>query len=247
MFVFFFSSRRRHTRSLCDWSSDVCSSDLFVRHIGGHCYQFQTADLIHLIGSLEIGKLIDAGTAPGCPKTDECHVLRRIFAKSLQVVRCCHFQLYRFLVDLPERFRAGRGFLLPFCRAAENTRVLHGHFSVCQQRFDRIPGVLRVHHFLAIAVIDAAFVAQLAVFIEDEDVRSGLRAVGARDRTVKLGWPVCPKVEKASSKEKINRHIRFRPPFSYPRKSSLYVDDVTNLLRTFIPGAADTAPSLIPS
>src|SRR5436190_11526764 len=25
---FFFSSRRRHTRSLCDWSSDVYSSDL---------------------------------------------------------------------------------------------------------------------------------------------------------------------------------------------------------------------------
>src|SRR5947207_15113263 len=28
MLYFFFSSRRRHTRSLCDWSSDVCSSDL---------------------------------------------------------------------------------------------------------------------------------------------------------------------------------------------------------------------------
>src|SRR5260221_7373331 len=27
--AFFFSSRRRHTRSLCDWSSDVCSSDLY--------------------------------------------------------------------------------------------------------------------------------------------------------------------------------------------------------------------------
>src|SRR5258705_11881718 len=26
--VFFFSSRRRHTRCLSDWSSDVCSSDL---------------------------------------------------------------------------------------------------------------------------------------------------------------------------------------------------------------------------
>src|SRR5690349_23210724 len=25
LFVFFFSSRRRHTRSLRDWSSDVCS------------------------------------------------------------------------------------------------------------------------------------------------------------------------------------------------------------------------------
>src|SRR5690349_21900486 len=28
--LFFFSSRRRHTRSLRDWSSDVCSSDLFT-------------------------------------------------------------------------------------------------------------------------------------------------------------------------------------------------------------------------
>src|SRR5690242_21610544 len=27
-FCFFFSSRRRHTRLTCDWSSDVCSSDL---------------------------------------------------------------------------------------------------------------------------------------------------------------------------------------------------------------------------
>src|SRR5436853_3676873 len=26
--MFFFSSRRRHTRCLSDWSSDVCSSDL---------------------------------------------------------------------------------------------------------------------------------------------------------------------------------------------------------------------------
>src|ERR1035438_10599030 len=27
---FFFSSRRRHTRCLSDWSSDVCSSDLHI-------------------------------------------------------------------------------------------------------------------------------------------------------------------------------------------------------------------------
>src|SRR2546430_7334298 len=33
--VFFFSSRRRHTRFDCDWSSDVCSSDLVgVNDIG---------------------------------------------------------------------------------------------------------------------------------------------------------------------------------------------------------------------
>src|SRR5437762_5364994 len=28
VFLFFFSSRRRHTRYIGDWSSDVCSSDL---------------------------------------------------------------------------------------------------------------------------------------------------------------------------------------------------------------------------
>src|SRR5438876_3101929 len=32
MFVFFFSSRRRHTRWTGDWSSDVCSSDLNSIH-----------------------------------------------------------------------------------------------------------------------------------------------------------------------------------------------------------------------
>src|SRR5690242_21357662 len=30
---FFFSSRRRHTRLTCDWSSDVCSSDLAERPV----------------------------------------------------------------------------------------------------------------------------------------------------------------------------------------------------------------------
>src|SRR5262249_59640633 len=32
VFSFFFSSRRRHTRLVSDWSSDVCSSDLVSDH-----------------------------------------------------------------------------------------------------------------------------------------------------------------------------------------------------------------------
>src|SRR5260370_42083260 len=32
--LFFFSSRRRHTRFKCDWSSDVCSSDLMFTNSG---------------------------------------------------------------------------------------------------------------------------------------------------------------------------------------------------------------------
>src|SRR5438270_871617 len=34
--LFFFSSRRRHTRFDCDWSSDVCSSDYRSRQGDSH-------------------------------------------------------------------------------------------------------------------------------------------------------------------------------------------------------------------
>src|SRR5205814_7967329 len=37
--LFFFSGRRRHTRCLSDWSSDVCSSDLFLGAIAPATYQ----------------------------------------------------------------------------------------------------------------------------------------------------------------------------------------------------------------
>src|SRR5437868_5354194 len=39
---FFFSSRRRHTSSKRDWSSDVCSSDLDLR--GGRCVRLRQGD-----------------------------------------------------------------------------------------------------------------------------------------------------------------------------------------------------------
>src|SRR5262249_58971827 len=42
--VFFFSSRRRHTRLVSDWSSDVCSSDLHDRRGQGDA-EAQAADV----------------------------------------------------------------------------------------------------------------------------------------------------------------------------------------------------------
>src|SRR5438046_7867968 len=44
LFVFFFSSRRRHTRLVSDWSSDVCSSDLA-------CTALITRDALPISGS----------------------------------------------------------------------------------------------------------------------------------------------------------------------------------------------------
>src|SRR2546422_3530668 len=48
LFFFFFSSRRRHTRCSRDWSSDVCSSDLFAA----------TACGLKKTGALDLGMLV---------------------------------------------------------------------------------------------------------------------------------------------------------------------------------------------
>src|SRR5689334_24083392 len=45
-FFFFFSSRRRHTRWNCDWSSDVCSSDLGLVAGGAHPSPFPHAHVV---------------------------------------------------------------------------------------------------------------------------------------------------------------------------------------------------------
>src|SRR6266516_5809690 len=55
---FFFSSRRRHTRSYGDWSSDVCSSDLFRERtaqatwLGGRCVPYGTGVTFWALGEI---------------------------------------------------------------------------------------------------------------------------------------------------------------------------------------------------
>src|SRR6266513_2792668 len=51
---FFFSSRRRHTRSKRDWSSDVCSSDLDPKSDIPRCVEITPAT----INDVEIGRRV---------------------------------------------------------------------------------------------------------------------------------------------------------------------------------------------
>src|SRR5688572_30913871 len=51
LFFFFFSSRRRHTRFDCDWSSDVCSSDLDPRRLARTVQE--ATDLVYNIINLD--------------------------------------------------------------------------------------------------------------------------------------------------------------------------------------------------
>src|SRR5260370_15654988 len=58
---FFFSSRRRHTRFKCDWSSDVCSSDLYTVSIR---YPRDFRSNPQAIANQVLVPLPDGGTVP---------------------------------------------------------------------------------------------------------------------------------------------------------------------------------------
>src|SRR6266571_2113949 len=80
VFFFFFSSRRRHTRLTCDWSSDVCSSDVgavdearrqLEAELGGDAEVHGEGEAVRLldrqlagIGALEDARDIVAGATP---------------------------------------------------------------------------------------------------------------------------------------------------------------------------------------
>src|SRR5690606_39722589 len=63
--VFFFSSRRRHTRFSRDWSSDVCSSDLELEQMLTRMHDYKrpaTVARLRGITRLTIKKLCDHST-----------------------------------------------------------------------------------------------------------------------------------------------------------------------------------------
>src|SRR2546428_14196670 len=62
LILFFFSSRRRHTRSDRDWSSDVCSSDLarWARDLEG--FWAEAGEAIHW--SKRWDRVLDSARAP---------------------------------------------------------------------------------------------------------------------------------------------------------------------------------------
>src|SRR6266487_5576866 len=64
MFVFFFSSRRRHTRWTGDWSSDVCSSDLSV--VVGHSARMRAVfEFLRVISNSDSTVLITGESGTG--------------------------------------------------------------------------------------------------------------------------------------------------------------------------------------
>src|SRR5690242_9706916 len=60
--IFFFSSRRRHTRLTCDWSSDVCSSDLAMTGESMPVEKFPRQQDNHTHNPLDLDNILFMGT-----------------------------------------------------------------------------------------------------------------------------------------------------------------------------------------
>src|SRR5436190_11489463 len=119
---FFFSSRRRHTRSLCDWSSDVCSSDL------GGMLPGSLTDVVHAVLSSSQARL-----GIHCHNDAACAVANTLAAVGAGVThvqgtangygeRCGNADLFAVVANLDQKL--GRS-VLPPGRLAELGRVSH--------------------------------------------------------------------------------------------------------------------------
>src|SRR5262245_62845050 len=79
--VFFFSSRRRHTRCLSDWSSDVCSSDLDEHPAAERSVHPGDGPRVFARGRAILELALDVFVADSevetlCYRPDECQVQR---------------------------------------------------------------------------------------------------------------------------------------------------------------------------
>src|SRR2546430_2812696 len=90
LFFFFFSSRRRHTSFDCDWSSDVCSSDLGLNccvRDGNRCFPTAMATqyvcLLLLVAAAPSG----GGRGPALGRT--CEIAKNSRSEERRVGKEC--------------------------------------------------------------------------------------------------------------------------------------------------------------
>src|SRR5688572_14358719 len=98
--IFFFSSRRRHTRFDCDWSSDVCSSDLYyvgrrdrvIKSMGFRIGPDEVADVLYASGQVAEAVVV-AKPDPGRGQAIVAHVVLRSDGSVDQLKRFCRAEL----------------------------------------------------------------------------------------------------------------------------------------------------------
>src|SRR5258705_5668123 len=112
-FFFFFSSRRRHTRCLSDWSSDVCSSDLFSL-LDDHRYEYLECKTSHY----QYHNKLRRWTCPQCPEAASNR-----YKELCWVARQWRNLKYRKWFWLLDNLIAKRGKMALFCAACPQDGV----------------------------------------------------------------------------------------------------------------------------
>src|SRR6266480_2896918 len=119
IFFFFFSSRRRHTRLTCDWSSDVCSSDLrddVLKSTGNRQEPFVYGSL----GGNDV-PLVPPRAVPAQPAVNPQSEIRRDYELALQVGNKA--AMSAFIAQHPDGFYASLAKLQLEKIAAEEAHV----------------------------------------------------------------------------------------------------------------------------
>src|SRR5689334_24013461 len=83
-FFFFFSSRRRHTRWNCDWSSDVCSSDLALRGRTLTCWPSIAIDVKNAGGLYVDRPVVEDGNLITSRKPDDVPLFAEAILRALK-------------------------------------------------------------------------------------------------------------------------------------------------------------------
>src|SRR6267142_4250595 len=120
MTQFFFSSRRRHTRLTCDWSSDVCSSDLEemleLAHQGAQVMQTRAVEL-GWVNGVVIEVLSSFEDAPGTLIKEDPFVEQRNKVRGLAHDRNVAKVT---VVEVPDRPGVARAVFEPLAEAGIN-------------------------------------------------------------------------------------------------------------------------------
>src|SRR3989449_453492 len=118
IYVFFFSSRRRHTRCSRDWSSDVCSSDLVLIAMNPAALKVNVADLKAngiLIVNSDSFKENDLRKSQMTSNPLEDHSLNKFRLFSVELERLTRRSLEFFGLDAKSMDRCKNFFALGMC------------------------------------------------------------------------------------------------------------------------------------
>src|SRR5437879_5466820 len=83
--MFFFSSRRRHTRYIGDWSSDVCSSDLVSFKLADMAVELRAAELLTLEAAWKLDQKLATDMDMAIAKLKATEMLAMVADEALQI------------------------------------------------------------------------------------------------------------------------------------------------------------------